>query len=202
MATSKFQSPAITTGTPTSIDGVIAGDNGSVINGGKRNVTLTKAQYNNLSAADKAKDILYVITDDDSASNYQPIITANGVLQGDGNGNITARAVDVTPTASSTNLITSGGVESAIKSVVYSTDRVPKSLGSVTSGTSYEVVTIADLLPSGAVFVGAMKITALGANYSDTKGILVPNSTVTKLFYIPAVTDTSMTLTYVVFYKE
>lgn len=44
----------------------------------------------------------------------QDIITANGVLQGDGQGNITAKAVDSTPTASSTNLVTSGGVATAI----------------------------------------------------------------------------------------
>lgn len=44
----------------------------------------------------------------------QDKITANGVLQGDGNGGVTARNVDATPTASSTALITSGGVKSAL----------------------------------------------------------------------------------------
>lgn len=44
----------------------------------------------------------------------QDKITANGVLQGDGDGDVTARNVDATPTASSTNLITSGGVKSAL----------------------------------------------------------------------------------------
>lgn len=47
----------------------------------------------------------------------QDKITANGVLQGDGNGGVTARSVDATPTASSTNLVTSGGVKSAIDAV-------------------------------------------------------------------------------------
>lgn len=53
---------------------------------------------------------------------YQSKITANGVLQGDGNGNITSISnttvgtvgLDTTPTSSSNNLITSGGVYSAI----------------------------------------------------------------------------------------
>ena len=44
-------------------------------------------------------------------------ITASGVLQGDGNGGVTAKAVDTTPTANSTALITSGGVKSAIDNV-------------------------------------------------------------------------------------
>jgi len=53
---------------------------------------------------------------------YQGKITANGILQGDGNGNITATStetatllsIDNSPTASSNNLVTSGGVYTAI----------------------------------------------------------------------------------------
>lgn len=40
--------------------------------------------------------------------------SANGILKSNGSGNITAQAVDSTPTASSTNLITSGAVASAL----------------------------------------------------------------------------------------
>lgn len=80
-------------------------------------VTLTKAQYDALSAADKAKDILYNITDDEVAGTFQPLITASGVLQGNGGGGITAKAVDATPTTGSSNLVTSGGVKSALTGV-------------------------------------------------------------------------------------
>ena len=110
--------------------------------------------------------------------------------------------VSTTVQAGDTRPVTSGAVKSAIGSVVYGTDRIPKSLGSITSGTSYEVTTIADVIPSGATYVGAMKISALGANYSDMEGILAPNSAVTKLYYKPAVTDSAFTLTYVVFFKK
>lgn len=40
--------------------------------------------------------------------------SANGILKSNGSGTITAQAVDSTPTASSTNLITSGAVASAL----------------------------------------------------------------------------------------
>ena len=56
---------------------------------------------------------------------YQGEITANGILQGDGNGNITATStesatllsIDSAPTASSNNLVTSGGVYTAIQNI-------------------------------------------------------------------------------------
>lgn len=44
----------------------------------------------------------------------QAKITASGVLSGDGNGNITAKAVDTAPASGSGNLITSGAVYTAI----------------------------------------------------------------------------------------
>lgn len=51
----------------------------------------------------------------DAIDDKQNKITANGVLQGDGSGGVTAKPVDTTPTANSNNLITSGGVKSAIE---------------------------------------------------------------------------------------
>lgn len=48
-------------------------------------------------------------------SYYQPAITANGVLQGNGSGTITAKAVDTAPSSNGTNLITSGAVYNAVK---------------------------------------------------------------------------------------
>lgn len=56
---------------------------------------------------------------------YQSVITAQGVLQGDGSGNIssvgtantTTVGIDTTPTNNSNNLITSGGVYSAISNL-------------------------------------------------------------------------------------
>lgn len=47
-------------------------------------------------------------------SGKQAKITASGVLQGNGNGGVTAKTVDSTPTASSQNLVTSGGVATAL----------------------------------------------------------------------------------------
>lgn len=55
---------------------------------------------------------------------YQDQITENGILQGDGAGNITGlgssatgvRGIDTVPTQSSPNLITSGGVYNALQS--------------------------------------------------------------------------------------
>jgi len=115
MAVSKFPGSAINSGTSTTFTKGLFG-NGSTVEEHPvaPSKTLTSQQYSQLSAAEKAEDILYVITDDENPDNYQPVITADGVLQGDGNGNITARGVDVTPTEGSTNLITSGGVKSAI----------------------------------------------------------------------------------------
>ena len=44
----------------------------------------------------------------------QDKITASGVLQGDGSGGVSAKTVDSSPTANSTNLVTSGGVKGAL----------------------------------------------------------------------------------------
>lgn len=49
-----------------------------------------------------------------SDTSRQAIITASGVLQGDGNGGVTAKIIDSVPTESSTNLISSGAVYTAI----------------------------------------------------------------------------------------
>ena len=56
---------------------------------------------------------------------YQSVITAQGVLQGDGSGNITAIGnaptgtigLDTTPTSGSNNLVTSGGVYTALSTL-------------------------------------------------------------------------------------
>lgn len=48
-------------------------------------------------------------------SYYQTAITANGVLQGNGSGTITAKTVDTAPSSNGTNLITSGAVYNAVK---------------------------------------------------------------------------------------
>lgn len=85
--------------------------------GGKKIITLTKAQYDTLSSEAKAADVMYYITDDTTPGTYQNIITASGVLQGDGEGNITTKVVDNAPTTNSSNLVTSGGVASAIAAV-------------------------------------------------------------------------------------
>ena len=48
------------------------------------------------------------------ANDRQAKITASGVLQGDGNGGVTAKTVDTAPASGSSNLITSGAVYNAI----------------------------------------------------------------------------------------
>lgn len=47
-------------------------------------------------------------------STLQPKIVVSGVLQGDGNGNISAKTIDSVPTSGSNNLITSGAVYTVI----------------------------------------------------------------------------------------
>lgn len=47
-------------------------------------------------------------------SEFQPAISVSGVLQGDGNGGISAKPVDTSPSSGSSNLITSGAVYAAI----------------------------------------------------------------------------------------
>ena len=52
----------------------------------------------------------------------QDKITANGVLQGNGSGGITAKPVDTTPTDGGSNLITSGGVAQGLSSKANTSD--------------------------------------------------------------------------------
>ena len=47
-------------------------------------------------------------------SEFQPAINVSGVLQGDGNGGISSKPVDTSPSSGSSNLITSGAVYAAI----------------------------------------------------------------------------------------
>lgn len=62
--------------------------------------------------------------------------TTNGVLQADGSGGISAKAVDTTPTKDSANLVTSGGVQAALAATVKAVDSTPTkdSTNLVTSG--------------------------------------------------------------------
>ena len=59
-----------------------------------------------------------------SDTSKQNKILADGVLQGDGSGTVTAATIDSTPTSASTNLVSSGGVFSAIKNKVNRTTAV------------------------------------------------------------------------------
>ena len=72
----------------------------------------------------------------DLANGCQPKITANGVLQGDGDGNITAKTVDSEPVAGSDHLISSGAVQAAIPA---GSDATPQmdGTGAAGSGTSW-----------------------------------------------------------------
>ena len=54
------------------------------------------------------------LTSHQDISGKQNKITASGVLQGDGNGGVTAKTVDTAPASGSSNLITSGAVYTAI----------------------------------------------------------------------------------------
>lgn len=73
---------------------------------------------------------------------YQNKIVINGILQGDGSGNITAVAtsstssigIDSAPTNNSTNLVTSGGVYTAIQNI--------EALPAVTSSDNGKVLTV------------------------------------------------------------
>lgn len=63
--------------------------------------------------------------DGTSWKTYQSVITAQGILQGTGNGNVTSMGsattttvgIDTTPTNNSNNLITSGGVYTALSTL-------------------------------------------------------------------------------------
>lgn len=55
------------------------------------------------------------LTSHQDISGKQNKITASGVLQGDGNGGVTAKAVDTAPASGSSNLITSGAVYNSVK---------------------------------------------------------------------------------------
>ena len=76
--------------------------------------------------------------------------TANGVLQADGKGNVSAKSVDSTPTKDSTNLVTSGGVQAALAATVKPVDSTPTegSTNLVTSGGVQKAIADAAVKPS------------------------------------------------------
>ena len=78
-----------------------------------------------------AKDLITKEYADNADAGKQTKITASGVLIGDGNGGVTAKTVDSTPTADSTNLVTSGGVKSAIDSQA---EKIESSLAIIVDG--------------------------------------------------------------------
>ena len=71
-------------------------------------------QMNGTAAAGSSGDYARADHVHPSDTAKQNAISVNGVLQGDGQGNISARAVDTAPASNSTNLITSGAVYTAI----------------------------------------------------------------------------------------
>ena len=79
-----------------------AGPGGGLPSGGTAGQVLTKTAEG-AAWADPA-----------GGSGKQDKITASGVLQGDGNGGVTAKAVDTVPASGSANLISSGAVYTAI----------------------------------------------------------------------------------------
>lgn len=48
-------------------------------------------------------------------SYYQPKVTVNGVVEGDGSGNLSARSVSTAPVSSSSNLVTAGALYNSVK---------------------------------------------------------------------------------------
>ena len=53
----------------------------------------------------------------DAVDGKQAKITVNGIVKGDGNGNLSAQSVDATVTEDSTNLVTSGAVYAVVGDV-------------------------------------------------------------------------------------
>ena len=53
----------------------------------------------------------------DAVGDKQAKITVNGIVKGDGNGNLSAQTVDTTVTEDSTNLVTSGAVYAVVGDV-------------------------------------------------------------------------------------
>lgn len=72
-------------------------------------------------------------------SGKQTKITASGILQGDGSGGVTAKPVDATPTASSANLVTSGGVASGLSGKVNYTDKLSSITGAMSDAEKVTV---------------------------------------------------------------
>ena len=83
---------------------------------------------------------------------YQDVITANGILQGDGSGNISAVSIDNTPTSSSSNLVTSGGVYSKI----LGRTKIYTATCSTTASTIAKVATLDD--DSGFSLTAGVKV--------------------------------------------
>ena len=97
-------------------------------------------------------------------------ITASGVLQGDGNGGVTAKTVDSTPTANSTNLVTSGGVASALSSKLDSStaDSTYAKKTDIANAYIYRgsVAAYADLPSSGNTAGDVYDVQSDGMNYA------------------------------------
>ena len=53
----------------------------------------------------------------DAVDGKQAKITVNGIVKGDGSGNLSAQSVDATVTEDSTNLVTSGAVYAVVGDV-------------------------------------------------------------------------------------
>lgn len=111
-------------------------------------------------------------------------ITASGVLQGDGNGGVTAKTVDTTPTANSTNLITSGAVKTALDNQVKAN---PTLAGTESDLTGLEVGGTKYKVPSGGG--GALTVTTPSISslpYTINNAAIKANHRVVKWYWSQA----------------
>lgn len=104
-----------------------------------------------------------------SDTSKQAVITATGILKGNGAGSVTAATIDDTPTNNSTNLVTSGGVFSAI----------PTKTSDLTNDSSFITASGAPVQSVNSK-TGAVVLTAsdVGALPDDTT---IPQGTVTSV---------------------
>ena len=104
-----------------------------------------------------------------SDTSKQAVITATGILKGNGAGSVTAATIDDTPTNNSTNLVTSGGVFSAI----------PTKTSDLTNDSSFITASGAPVQSvnskTGAVVLTASDVGALPDNTT------IPQGTVTSV---------------------